>query len=381
MAQRASERRPEDIRRRAAESEDFRVLFDIEQPAQVHLFRNAIAELQSQGYETLVTSRETDATEELLDAYGIEHRSLSTRVKLLPRFVDELLIRKLRLLGIVRAFRPSVIVSRLDSVPAHVSALSGTRYVAVSDTNVDRSFLHRLSQRLTVRFVDTVCVPERFQLSVDPENRRSLDFQELAYLHPHYFQPDPRTLDGYDIDPTETFFVIDVGGLDAYHGVSCAAPSPETIRRLVRTLSPHGRVCIPADTDLPADLTEYQRSIDPEAVQQLLSFADLYIGVSETMATEAAMLGTPAIRTTSNVDEHDESVSRALEEQYDLLRSSADDDRAVRTARRTVEFGIDNVDWQRRRDQLIAEQPDVTERIVTTILESAPAEQRLPRHQ
>jgi len=381
MAQSASERPPDAVPDRSPATTDFRVLFDVGHPAQVHLFRNAIAQLQDRGHETFVTSREKEVTVDLLDAYGIEHRSLSTRGSSLPALVTELLTREVRLLGVARTFRPDVIVGRLGPVPAHVAALTGARYVAVSDTHIDHALLRRLYQGLTFPFVDTICVPESFQLPIDPEKRRPLDFQELAYLHPRYFQPDPRTLATYDIDPDEPFFVIRVAGWDAYHDVGYAGLSPEAVRRLVGILSAHGRVFISAENDLPSDLAEYRLRIDPEDIHQLLYFADLYVGDSGTMSTEAAILGTPAIRTNTIVSEDDENVFRALDEEYGLLRSYADEDRAVRTVRRTVECGIDNVDWQQRRDRLIAEQPDVTEQIVTTILESAPAEHRLSNRQ
>ena len=43
-------------------SAGLRVLCDVAHPAQVHLFRNALAELQDRGHETFVTSREKEVT-------------------------------------------------------------------------------------------------------------------------------------------------------------------------------------------------------------------------------------------------------------------------------------------------------------------------------
>jgi predicted glycosyltransferase len=349
-----------------------RVLFDVGHPAQVHLFRHVIAELQGQGHTTLVTSREKEVTVDLLDAFDIEHRVLTARGDSLGSLVIELLARERRLLAAAREFRPDVIVSRLGPVPAHVSTMVGCRHVAVNDTHIDARWLRLLYFWLTLPFVDTVCAPDSFEMPIAARKRRPLDFQELAYLHPSYFEPDPAVLREHGIDPALPFFVVRVAGWDAYHDVGHAGLSPVGLRRLIDILSGQGRVFLSVENDLPADLERYRLPTDPEDIHHVLYYADLYVGDSGTMSTEAAVLGTPAIRTNSMVGEDDEPVFQALEHQYGLLRSFADEDEALRNVEDLLQAGIDRIDYRSRRDRLIAEQPDVTERLVETILEVAP---------
>ncbi|APE95087.1 DUF354 domain-containing protein [Halodesulfurarchaeum formicicum] len=347
-----------------------RVLFDVGHPAQVHLFRNAIAELGERGHETFVTSREKEVTVDLLDAYGIAHRPLSTRGDSLPSLAIELLAREVRLLGVARRFRPDVIVSRLGPVPAHVATLVGCRHVAVSDTHIDNRWLRLVYHGVTLPFVDTLCAPESFELSVDARKRRPLDFQELAYLHPNYFDPDPAVLEAHGIDPEERFFVVRIAGWDAYHDVGYAGLSPEALRTLIDRLSEAGRVFISAEATLPEDLQQYRLPTDPSDIHHVLYYADLYVGDSGTMSTEAAILGTPAIRTNTMVGEDDEPVFQALEQQYGLLRSFADETEAIRAVEDLLAVGIDRVDYRERRDRLVADQPDVTAQLIETILET-----------
>lgn len=350
-----------------------RVLFDVGDPAQVHLFRNTIEELELAGHDTFVTAREKEVTIDLLEAYGIDHLSLSKSGDSKRSLVRELLTRGVRMYAVARRFQPDVIVGRLGPVPAHVSTAVDCRYIAVSDTFIDRLLIRWIYQGITLPFVDTVCVPESFDLPIAGSKRRPLDFLELAYLHPRRFEPDPAIVAGYDIDPAEPYFILRVAGWDAYHDVGFAGLSPTTVRQLVDLLEPRGRVFISAENDLPGELSTDRLAIAPEDIHHLLYYADLYVGDSETMSTEAAMLGTPAIRTNTMVGDHDENVFYELEHRYGLLRSYADEARAVRAVERLLDAGIDRVDWSERRDQLIAEQPDVTERILETILESAPA--------
>lgn len=363
---------PEEGTRPSVSGTPLRVLFDVGHPAHVHLFKNPLRELEKRGHQTFVTARKKEVTLELLEAYDIDYKSLSTRGETLPKLVAEVLIREVRLLSVARQFRPDVIVGRLGPVPAHISTVLGSRYVAVSDTHIDNSLLRRLHQGITFPFVDTICVPESFQLPIDDRKRQSLDFQELAYLHPRYFEPDPDLLAPYDIDLTEPFSIIRLAGWDAYHDVGYSGLSPDGARELVSILSEHGQVFISAEKDLPTDLAEHRLRIRPEHIHHVLALASLYVGDSGTMSTEAAMLGTPAVRTNTMVGPADENVFHELEETYGLLQSFADESAAIDAVQSLLSDGLENTAWDRRRDQLLADHPDVTERIVRTILESLP---------
>lgn len=350
-------------------AEGLRVLFNIGHPAQVHLFRNARQVLERGGHETFVASREKEVTVELLSAYGIEHTPLTRRRESFHGLLWELCLREKRLLSLAREFDPDVIVSRLSPPAAHVSAAVGCRNVVVSDTHIDSRWLRLLNHRLTLPFVDTVCAPDSLDLPVSPENRRSLGFQELAYLHPEYFRPDPLALSESGIDTAEPYFVVRLAGWDAYHDVGNQGLSPEKTRDLVTFLDRHGTVYLSAEGELPSDLEPYQLSTPPELIHDVLYYADLYVGDSGTMSTEAALLGTPAIRTNTMIGDDDENVFRELEGRYELLSSFREVDRALEEVKRLVRNGIDKTSRRDRRDRLVAEQPNVTERMVDVILE------------
>ena len=354
----------------APSTDRVRVLFDIGHPAQVHLFRNAKQVLERGGHETFVASRIKEVTVELLNAYGIEHAPLTRRGDSFPGLLWELCLREKRLLALAREFDPDVIVSRLSPAAAHVSAAVGCRNVVVSDTRIDSRLMRLLNHRLTLPFVDTVCAPESFDLPVNPEKRRNLDFQELAYLHPQYFQPDPMALSESGIDTSEPYFVIRLAGWDAYHDVGNQGLSPEVTRELVAFLDQHGTVYLSSETELPADLEPHRLSTPPELIHDVLYYADLYVGDSGTMSTEAALLGTPAIRTNTMVGDGDENVFQELERRYELLSSFENETQALREVKRLVRNGIDKTTRHERRDRLVAEQPNVTERMVDVILES-----------
>lgn len=357
---------------RAGEADgQLRVLVDVNHPAQVHLFRHAMAELRRRGHETFVTSREKEVTVDLLDAYGIEHVPLTSRGSSTLGLALELLRRERRLLGVAREFRPHVLLGRLGPAPAHVAALVGARFVAVDDTHIDSWPVRRAYHSLTLPFVDTVCAPPSLDLPVDGARRRPLDFQELAYLHPRYFEPDPSVLTSHGVDPAEPYFVVRLAGWDAYHDVGHRGLSPAAAADLVSLLEAHGTVYVSAERSVPPALAGRELPTPPEHVHQVLYHADLYVGDSGTMSTEAAMLGTPAVRTNSMVG-NDENVFRELERRYGLLRSFADEERAIEAVEALLDDDVEREEWRRRRARLVEEQPDVTERIVEAVLEAGP---------
>jgi hypothetical protein len=77
-------------------------------------------------------------------------------------------------------------------------------------------------------------------------------------------------------------------------GLSLAAK-----RVIVARLKAHGRVFLSHEGAVPEDLSSLRFPLGPERLHDALAFADLLIGDSQTMAAEAAVLGTPSLRVSS----------------------------------------------------------------------------------
>lgn len=350
-----------------------RVLFDINHPAQVHLFKHAIWELQQRGHETLVTSRKKEMTTELLDAYDIEHRPLTEARDGAVGVAAELGVREFKLLWRARRFDPDVVVSRLVPAAVHTATALGARNVVLKDTILPSRLMRGVYHGLTLPFVDEICTPPGFDLPVDSDRHHVFGFQELAYLHPERFEPDPSNLKRHDISPDEPFYVLRFAGWNAYHDVGKVGLSREAKRDLVSFLSDRGDVYITSEEPLPPAFEDYRITVPPEHVHDLLYFADLYVGDSQTMPTESALLGTPAIQVNSLVGEHDMHNFVALEEEYGLLSSYADGAAAVEKAKAIVaNLGVDDR-WEQRRQRLVDQERDVTGYLLDLILTDDPA--------
>jgi hypothetical protein len=338
-----------------------RALFEMTHPAHVHLFRHAVDELRADGHDVAVTSRVKDLTTDLLDAYGIPHVVLSRKragVASLPR---EWVPRELRLLRFAREFDPDVIVSRRNPAAAHVSAALSTPHVMFHDTEAVG-----LMDWVTCPFATLVCTPANFGRSVPGEQRFYDGYQELAYLHPDRFDPDPAVLEANGVDPDAFFAVARFVSMDAFHDVGHAGFSPGVKRELVDALTDRGPVYVTSEASPSADLTADTAPVPPESVHHLLAFADLYVGDSGTMATEAALLGTPTVR----LDALEQSMGNFEElDERGLMVSTTDEREALAAAAELADDPAAGERWRRRRDDLLDEKIDVTEFVLDCVAE------------
>ena len=338
-----------------------KVLFDITHPAHVHLFRNAIAELESQGHELKVTSRDKEITVQLLDAYDIDHQIISKNDRPLA---IEWAIREVRLLSVARSFRPDIIVSRFNPAAAHISTVIGCPYIMFEDTEKENSIITNLTYPLT----DVICTPTSFEYELGENHIQYEGFHELAYLHSSWFEPNKDVLKTHDVGPDETYTILRFVGWDAHHDTNENGLSLHAKRELVSKLSEHGSVYITSEANLPPDLADYRLPVPPEHIHHLLYYADLFVGDSQTMTCEAGILGTPAIRSNSlaSADTDHAGYLRELEDEYELVFSTTDESVAVKLAEDLITSLVDS-QWDKKRKSLLNKKIDVTEFILNIV--------------
>lgn len=333
-----------------------RVLVDVTHPAHVHLFRPTIDALQAREHDVHVASRDKDVTVALLDAYGIEHTVISRKQNVRFGAPKEWVSRELRLLRLARRVDPNVILSQLNPAAAHVASLLSVPNLVFHDTEI-AGFV----ERMTTPFSTYVCTPREYDDEIGDNHLRYEGFHELAYLHPARFDTDPTPLHEAGVDPDAAYTVLRLVGMDAYHDAGRSGFSPETIHTLIDGLSVHGDVYISSETRLPDELARYANPVPVHELHHLLAFANLYVGDSGTMATEAAILGTPAVR--FNPLDRELGNFETLAD-YSLLISSMDEQTVADKAFRLIADTDAGTRWRQRRRSLLADKIDLTAFIV-----------------
>lgn len=267
-----------------------RVLVDIGHPAHIHYFKNCARILTEKGYQFLFVVRERDSTIELIESTGFDWVSRGKGKKGLVNKLIGLPVIDYKMYQIARKFKPDFFLSFSSPYAAHVSKLIGKPHIAFDDTEHAK-----LEHWMCRPFTDVVLSPSCYNAKLWKNQMLFSSFMELFYLHPNYFQPDSRVLDSIGIKEGERFCVLRFISWEANHDVGQYGLSYQEKVELVQSLSRKCKVFISSEVELNEELKPYQLKIHPKYLHHLLYYASLYIGEGGTTASEAAVLGTPAI--------------------------------------------------------------------------------------
>jgi predicted glycosyltransferase len=331
-----------------------RVLFQLGHPAHFHLFKNTIADLQRDGHETFILIRKKDILEDLLKKSGMPYINILPSGK---KSVFTLMLRLWRVFWFTLTHRVDVLVGSTPEV-AQVAWLLRRRSVVMAedDASIVPQFI-----KVVKPFVDNYLSPVSCNNGVlERATTHYEGFHKLAYLHPNRFTPDPAVVDRY-FDHSKPYFLLRFAQLNAYHDVSANAHgiSDKIAVKLIEILSPHGKVFITSERELSPELECYRLNINPLDIHHLMAFATLYIGDSQSMAVEAAMLGTPSIRFNDFAGKI--GVLEELEKKYQLTIGipSSDPERLYNTVKEMI--NTDNLRdvYQARRQRMLEDKIDV----------------------
>ena len=92
------------------------------------------------------------------------------------------------------------------------------------------------------------------------------------------------------------YFILRFAKLSAHHDTGKAGITTEIASRIIRKLKPLGNVFITSERELEPEFERYRISIKPQDMHDALYYSEMFIGDSQTMAAESAVLGTPSIR-------------------------------------------------------------------------------------
>ena len=202
-------------------------------------------------------------------------------------------------------------------------------------------------------------------------------YQKLAYLHPNRFTPDQAVVERY-FSANRPYFLLRLAKLNAHHDGGIGGIDAEVARCLVDQLLPHGDVYITSERPLEPQFEPYRLHIDPLDIHHVLAFAKLYIGDSQSMAVEAAMLGTPSLRFNDFAGKI--SVLDELEQKYGLTYGipSSDPQRLYDQVEKLLAMPDLAEVFQQRRQKMLSEKIDVAA-FFTWFIENYPESKKTMR--
>jgi predicted glycosyltransferase len=329
-----------------------KTLVDIGHPAHIHYFKNLANIMQKLGHSFLFVVRERDSTMELIKSTGLHYVSrgkggngLLGKLLAIPRLDS-------KLYKAARSFHPDLFLSFSSPYAAQVSWLMRKPHIAFDDTEV--AVWGRWMYR---PFTDVILSPSAYNRKLHKRQLLFDSFMDYAYLHPRYFTPNPTVRNELSLLPDEKFCLIRFVSWKAHHDVGDKGLSLAEKISLVNALRRYCRVFISSEGALPEELVPYRLRIHPGKLHDVLAAASLYIGEGATTATEACVLGTPAILVNS--------LSPKLGcvqayQRYGLMYSLLNIDDIVHRATEILSNPNADADYQAKAQKLQSNKIDVT---------------------
>ncbi|WP_254861852.1 hypothetical protein [Halovivax gelatinilyticus] len=334
-------------------------------PAHVHLYRNAVARLEAAGHDVLVLGRDYGCTVALLEWYDLPHEVYgycdTSKWSLFARLPSHYT----RAIRTARNFDPDLIFG-MGGYAAHTGALLRTPVALLIDSEVTG-----LDHAVSTPFARAVLTPDTFQTRLCDDHFVFPGLKECAYLHPKEFayqstrDGGPSIRDRLGLAADEPFVIVRLNAFGSHHDVGKGGFTPARRRRLIDRLAQHATVLV---SDEGGDMTydgvpARPFSVHPALLHDALAEASLLVADTQTMVTEAALLGTPAVRSNSFVGDEDMGNFRALS-RHGLIFNEAEFDAAIERAETLLcADGID-AEWRRRRDAYLADRCNLTDVIV-----------------
>lgn len=334
-----------------------RILIDIGHPAHVHLYRNFIKEMQDRNHKFWMIVKNVASSKQLLEIYNIPFIEIGDKKdSLIGKGLNQLRYNWI-LQGLVRKYRISVGMGSSITVP-QVSKLTKMHSVVFDD---DDDQVEPLFTYFAHPFSDYLLSPDVLK---NKRRKKSTiyysGYHELAYLHPNRFLPDAEVLREIGVKPGEVFFILRFNAFKAHHDLGISGLSLENKRRLITKLAEKGKVFITMERELEPEFEKYRLKISPEKIHSFIYYATMLIGDSQTMTSEAAVLGTPAIRCNSFVGRI--SYLEEEEHRYGLTYGFRPEQTDVMFAKIAELLAMPDLknEWQRRRTKMLSDKIDVT---------------------
>ncbi|MBL7918671.1 MAG: DUF354 domain-containing protein [Bacteroidia bacterium] len=273
-----------------------RFLFFFVHPSKFHVFKNTINALKRNGHHVDIVITSKDVLEELVKSEGWDYVNIfpnGRKIKNVSPYISAAInfFRTIhRLFKFVGKKNYDLFIT--DDLLVYVGKIKKTPSIVFCDDDIQ--VVKQFS--LVLAFADHCLAP--FITDLGKYNSKKIGFdgyKELAYLHPNQFKLNDEIVKKFK-ESSQTYFILRLVSLTAYHDVGKTGITVQKALTLIELLKKYGKVYISAERPLEKELEPYRIQILPKDLKDVLAGAFLYIGDSQTMSSEAAIMGVPSFR-------------------------------------------------------------------------------------
>ncbi len=331
-------------------------LFYLGHPAHFHLYKFAIQSFPPD--QVVVCIKSKDVLEKLLQESGIAYINIdsksSTKKKSKAIIILNFFRRMMKLTGVILKNKPQRLVGSAAELGVLGKILNIPSFILFEDDfEKVKSFARIAGPTATYLICPDCCSAWKWS----HKKIGYPSYHELAYLHPNHFQPDLKRVEKI-FDLSKRNFILRFSELGAYHDVGKTGITDELAGMLISKLEQYGRVYITSERPLSPQFEPYRIHIRISDIHHALYFADMFIGDSQTMTAEAAVLGTPAIRYNDFVGEL--SYLEDLEKNYQLTSGvrTQEVDKLFNVVDEYLKHHDLKSEWARRRQVMLDQKSD-----------------------
>jgi uncharacterized protein len=272
-----------------------KILVYMTHPSDFHLLKHSIESLETRGHIVKVFGRHKGDLVNLLESSSFDYFIISKKFRKDSIFNAGLwLIEKdLKMIYHTYKYRPDILIGNCINI-THMSKIYNVPSILIRDD--DNIPALKKASVLSLPFASVILTPQSTNMGKYYFKQiKYYGFKELAYLHPKRFHPNINIIKN-SIDVSKPFYILRLVKLNAHHDQGKTGITDDIIDRIIELLSKHGNIYITSEKALDQKYEKFRISLPAEKIHHAIYFADLYIGDSQTMAAEAAVLGTPSIR-------------------------------------------------------------------------------------
>lgn len=330
-----------------------KVFIDIGHPAHVHYFKNLIIHLENNNHSIVITARDKEMTHYLLKSMGFSYYDRKRGKASAFGKLIYLIQTNIRIFKLAKMHKPDLFIGFGSPYAAQVAFFLKKPSVILDDTENAK-----FGQLFYKKFATTVLSPTTFCHNFGSKHLKFDGYMELSYLHPNYFRPSFDKLSGLSLQEGEKYSVVRFVSWEANHDYGHAGMSMSLKKKAIESFSKHGKVFISSESKLPKELEAYRLELNPEHIHHLIAFASLLFGESATMASEAAILGVPAIY----IDNEGRGYTTEQQEKFGLVYNYTESES---DQKKSIYKGVEilsssSIAHKTNRNSLLMEKIDVT---------------------
>lgn len=342
-----------------------KILFYLGHPAHFHLFRLTIESLKKKNHSVKILIKKKDILEDLLKNCNWEYTNIlpKGRKDNLLSISFGLFKRDLALYKNLNKFKPDLMLGTSPEI-AHIGRLRNIPSIVVNEDDYKAVFLFSI---MSYPFAKHIMAPRSCDVGKWKNKNIQYDgYHELAYLHPNHFSPDITKINKV-INTSEKYFIIRFAKLTAHHDVGKSGINKIVANEIINILKDYGNIYITSERKLEPEFEKYRININPIDIHHALYYADMYIGDSQTMTAESAVLGTPALRFNDFVGKL--GYLEELEHKYELTYGIKTNypDKLYNQINNILKIKNLKEEWQKRKQEMLNDKIDVAQFMVWLI--------------